>query len=307
MTHASQNLLPKPASNRWRQWAERLASGHQRAVQRPPRTAQILAARQPLTWQLTQQRHAHYWQLLLPQIKLSWHAWWQETARLSAERIVVSTPSPARVQAEPHLAHRPMNAVSVRQPAVAAPPTTAREAFVFSLPSAVPARAVLTPLQQVVRRMEPSAFVPSVQMKLIVQETSNVLQRVIEQTQRVEIKRRMQPLPSPAPGQTRIVAEPVFASAAKMVPRRNAVVAAADAVATRQAVAMEHRESSWPFPSPTPAHNTVVRQTATTERKEPPWMPPPPPINVEQLTEHVLRRLDERIVAHRERLGKPGW
>ncbi len=36
-----------------------------------------------------------------------------------------------------------------------------------------------------------------------------------------------------------------------------------------------------------------------------PWPMAAPPIDVEGLTEQVVRRIDERIVAFRERMGKP--
>jgi len=43
---------------------------------------------------------------------------------------------------------------------------------------------------------------------------------------------------------------------------------------------------------------------STAETRGPSWPEKPPEINVEQLTEQVIRRIDHRITAYRERLGR---
>ena len=43
---------------------------------------------------------------------------------------------------------------------------------------------------------------------------------------------------------------------------------------------------------------------STSKARGPSWPEKPPEINVEQLTEQVIRRIDHRITAYRERLGR---
>ena len=55
--------------------------------------------------------------------------------------------------------------------------------------------------------------------------------------------------------------------------------------------------------------NALEQQFASTKTQMRPWpdnsgRDRPPEINVEQLTEHVIRRIDHRITAYRERLGR---
>ena len=59
------------------------------------------------------------------------------------------------------------------------------------------------------------------------------------------------------------------------------------------------------------ASSTVGDEPSAAVRREPagssrePWPGSPPQVDVEGLTEQVVRRIDERIVAFRERMGKP--
>jgi hypothetical protein len=54
------------------------------------------------------------------------------------------------------------------------------------------------------------------------------------------------------------------------------------------------------------ARTPAIPARDETER-QPAFTPPPPPINLDQITEQVARRIDERIVAFRERMGRPRY
>jgi hypothetical protein len=101
--------------------------------------------------------------------------------------------------------------------------------------------------------------------------------RVVEERRRIELKPRVAGAPSNAPaGESLNSTTLVFAQ-----PAPNERLSAQQA----RALAIPARDE--------------------TERG--PAYAAPAPINIDQITEQVARRIDERIVAHRERMGRPGY
>lgn len=64
------------------------------------------------------------------------------------------------------------------------------------------------------------------------------------------------------------------------------------------------RKQTIPGASPEDRRSELEVQLATTKTRERSWAEKPPEVNVEQLTEQVIRRIDHRITAYRERLGR---
>jgi hypothetical protein len=75
------------------------------------------------------------------------------------------------------------------------------------------------------------------------------------------------------------------------------------ALVTRQTQVMAHQAISTPVPT----EHMTAGQPVTTTVPTHPWMTNPSPIpafNIEQLTDQVMRQMDRRMTAWRERRGR---
>ena len=123
----------------------------------------------------------------------------------------------------------------------------------------------------------------------------SMTRRLVEERQRIELpgvresSTLRQGSEPPAPVSAQMPARPMVALDG--APGRAAMVLNRPA---RTEPAVE-RDSSWS----TTRHSGIDREPSSR-------VPPVPQINIEQITDHVIKQIDNRIVAFRERMGRPG-
>jgi hypothetical protein len=134
-----------------------------------------------------------------------------------------------------------------------------------------------TPLELVLQRVEVSEAATHLNRTLVANESVQIVQRLSEAWQRVEV-RPPRAMVTPWLNETAPAAEPGASfDSPRPLPRNARFKQANDDGFSARGRQME-AESSWP--------------------------PAPPAINLDQLTDQVMRQIDHRLIAYRERLGK---
>lgn len=230
-------------TGRWTNWARSLAERHGRISFR--HGALDMRVVEPLAqlYLLCQRWQSYAWKLC-PQIKLS-------IAPILRETIWQGSPV-----LQPSQAHYPVEANHKRGAAADSNGENPARLIAALAPS-FPA-----PLRQVLHRLnEIESVARWHRQTLLVEESRQILQRVVQQRQRVEEKMQRPTIVRQQPQNL------AFAEAEREV--------------------METQ-------SRTRAHPPAWPQAASS-----------PAINLEQLTDQVVRQIDRRLVAYRERMGKP--
>ncbi len=146
-----------------------------------------------------------------------------------------------------------------------------------------------TPLQQILRRVEQTDTASVLHRTLSLHGTVSLTRRLVEERRRVDLSHmETSILTKIDESQSRM---PAQAPGMDMVNRASAK----DAMVLRQPVSTEQPADRSSL--------TTAPNKSVVERHQPAM---PPPLNIEQITEHVIRQIDYRLIAHRERMGRPG-
>ena len=156
----------------------------------------------------------------------------------------------------------------------------------------------LSPLQQVFRRIEQTELAGTSRQTLSLHKAISLTRRLREERQRIELNsRRESPFvgratdvgPSQSPQQALVKA--------RSLPDRD----------SGRAPMILNRSAKKEEPDELASTSPPFTRRSEVERQMLPVSPAAPPINMEQITDHVIRQLDHRLIAHRERMGRPGY
>jgi hypothetical protein len=275
--------------NRWLTWTQRLNQGRDRLPQRHSPLSLTLRDSHPFLTNSPGHSHwqTHIWQFY-PQIHLSITPLLRELSHQSqtswvfqsrwTERITSGAIAPleARQPQDPFPWRRTQSSVSPIHREFIVSQFPKEQVSGFGEQSFSPSSSEMTvfrvssttipfnPLQQAFRRVRQHPITP-VQTQLLTQENSQFVQRITHNRQRVEETRL----------QTSVVHQGVKPS--------------------------EPREAIAPLAS---MPSAMSANSSVSDRPPSFLTPSPPAINLEQLTDQVMRQLDSRIVAQRERMGR---
>ncbi len=272
--------LPKrrdiPA-DRWRSWARSLVERYGRTTLRRGTLAFTLAERLRPIYLLSQRWERHTWRLG-PQINLAIGAILREMGGKGTS-ILLARSAESEFGRMPSAADERMTAGERGGSTLAghdrlqARPL-ARE-HTRALGSSSP--AVSLPLHDVFDRFNQRQTVLQVHQGLSAPASFQLVRRVVDERQRVEAKDHR-----------------------ATIVRRQRDGMSIEAGRTTMAAQVGMKASA-----PAEVGFDLSASTPTQRRTNPNAWPAPPAINIEQVTEQVLRQLDHRILAYRERRGKP--
>jgi len=148
-----------------------------------------------------------------------------------------------------------------------------------------------TLLQQILRRVERTDTASVLRRTLSLRGTVSLTRRLVEERGRVDLSRRETSILTRIDESQSRMTAPTPERGRDVVGRASAK----DAMILRQQVGSEQ-------PADRPSLTAAAKKSVVD--REPPAVPPPP--NLEQITEHVIRQIDHRLIAYRERMGRPG-
>lgn len=268
-----------PAASRWRSWAQDLLGRHGRRPAHPGGPERVLA-RPPLAGvsRLVRERWVLASRTLQPQIHLAIQPVLRPRSGPGLRSVLAAAPPVRAAAGAPAVAARgetffaPVRTVLGRapEPAAAAGLATRSAPPSAALGTSRVSRAMAAPLQLVFQRLrEPG------EVQVVSGARAGALAELPETARRLARKARREELPLPGP------------------PAR--VLAASQAPAGRPG---RGEQSAAPWDSAPPA------RTASWPGPGVPAFPaPPPPVSVEVLTDQVMRQIDHRLHAWRERTG----
>ena len=263
------------AGSRWSAWSQSIVDRRLRAVL--PRSAATLTLVERSS-SILNIFHRWDWRMwrITPHLRLSFGAVISEAGRQLKQTLARATPAGLRVSQR--LAR---NEVS-------------RTGGIEKVLQSEGSPLSRSPLQQAMtfRMAEPD---DEFERTLSLRMALSITRRLVEERQRIELpggresSTLRQGSELPPPGSAQLSARPMIALDG--APGRAAMVLNRPA---RPEQAVE-RDSSWS----TTRHSGIDRETSSRASSV-------PQINIEQITDHVIKQIDHRIVAFRERMGRPG-
>jgi len=261
---------PGHAAGRWTEWAQSLSGRHRRVSGRLGSPALILAERASAALNISRRVERHVRQIS-PRIHLSVSAILREVVARS-ERTVFANPETRRTASS----------------------SAEREAAVTEARAVVHADALAGPLLRVFRRFDQVEKIAMGRPSLNAPAIEELRRRVVEERERVEMRPRAE-----AMTRWRMDAPQTQAAVRAGAPA-DEISGGASMVFNRQAKADQSL-----------ARQSVAQAAGARDEAErwPSFARPmaQPQINIDQITDQVMRRIDHRIVAHRERMGRPGY
>jgi hypothetical protein len=261
--------------DRWSMWSKSIASRRLRTIQTRSTMALTLFERTRAVLNLSQRWIAQPLHLNLGTIVL------EDLRSLRQINPGGSSPEPDRI-----LPARVIVDEQRRIPSTSFEPARGRQVELMPL----------SPLQQVFRRFEQTEAASVSHLTLSVDRAVSLTRRLVEERRRIDLSPRRETFfrgrgTEGGPGKL-----PEQAS--------SRAVGMHDRDAGRAAMILD-RSAKRMAPDEQCAASSAARRGAM-DRDLSPVSPPAPPINMEQITEHVIRQIDHRLIAHRERMGRPG-
>jgi hypothetical protein len=153
----------------------------------------------------------------------------------------------------------------------------------------------LSPVQHVIRRVEQTEMATALHKTMSLNRALSLTRRLVEERRRVDLSPR---------AEAWVVGSDAGVRSAQNAPRAPGKARAMLEQASGRAALVLNR-SAGPERSTEHSGSPVVRK-GLLDREQSSVNPPAPAINMEQITEHVIRQIDSRLIAYRERMGRPG-